>query len=181
MKQSETNNETWRPVVGYEGLYEVSDMGNVRSLPRLGTHTTKPTLISPHLRCGYFHVTLWKNNRQKDFTVHRLVALAFIPNTDNLPCINHKDEVKQNNKAENLEWCTIKYNYNYSNISQRSKEVNGSRTIAYRGDEIVGEFLSMREAAKAFGISYSTVRNSVLGKKIHCSIKFKLKKWGKTA
>ena len=174
MKQSETKNEEWRPVPNYEGLYEVSNIGNVRSLPRLGTHTIKPTLISPHLRCGYYHVTLWKDNIQKDFTIHRLVALAFIPNPDNLPVINHKDEVKTNNEAENLEWCTRKYNNNYSRTQDKAMVANGYKTIAYRGNEIIGEFVSMRDAARTFGIHSTTVRNSVLGKKIKFDIKFKL-------
>lgn len=184
MKQSETKNEEWRPVPNYEGLYEVSNMGNVRSLPRLGTHTTKPTLISPHLRCGYYHVTLWKNNRQKDFTVHRLVALAFIPNPEKLPFINHKDEVRTNNEVNNLEWCTPKYNYNYSNIGCCVVDSLGHKVIAFdNAGNNIGEFKSIRAAARAFGISMTAIRNSLQGKPSRLSIKFKRKDeaWQRTA
>lgn len=173
MKQSETKNETWLPIANYEGLYEVSDKGNVRSIPRYGTHTTTPTNISPHIRSGYYHVTLWKDGVQKDHTVHRLVATAFLPNKGNLPCINHKDEVKTNNRVENLEWCTYQYNYNYSNVIDSVVEANGHKIVAYRGNEFLGGYRSIREAGRTLGIGYLVVRRALNGGKTRCGLTFK--------
>ncbi|WCT58847.1 NUMOD4 domain-containing protein [Limosilactobacillus vaginalis] len=120
--------EIWKPVRNYEGLYEVSNMGRVKSISHKswngkGYFLTKPKIIKPRIkRFGYLSVALSKNNKAKEFKVHRLVAIAFIPNPQNLPQVNHKDENKLNNRVSNLEWCTPKYNNNYGehtkNISQ---------------------------------------------------------------
>ena len=109
--------EIWRPVVGYEGLYEVSNMGNVKSLDWKGTGTER--IMSPVNLNGYLRVLFNRNGKRKLKLVHRLVAEAFIPNPDNLPCVNHIDENKSNNHVENLEWCTHKYNINYGTAMQR--------------------------------------------------------------
>ena len=117
--------EEWRPIEGYEGLYEVSSYGRVRSVDRYvrcsyGSYRLhKGKVLSPGIRPdGYLVVSL----KYKMFRVHRLVAQAFIPNPDNLPQINHKDEDKSNNRVENLEWCTAKYNNNYGTARIRAKE-----------------------------------------------------------
>ena len=107
--------EYWKPVVGYEGLYEVSNLGRVKSL-KFG----KERILKPQKdTSGYLCVTLCKNNNQCQFKVHRLVAEAFIPNPNNLPQTNHKDECKTNNIASNLEWCDRKYNVNYGTRTKR--------------------------------------------------------------
>ena len=118
--------ETWKPVVGYEGLYEVSDFGEVRSLGRWvntrggGKRFLKGKVLRPQKNIwGYLFVTLYKEGKSKMHTVHRLVATAFIPNPDNLPEINHKDEDKTSNVATNLEYCDRKYNHNYGTVNQR--------------------------------------------------------------
>ena len=98
----------WRPVVDYEGLYEVNQFGDVRSLFRY-----KKVLKWNISREGYASVQLFKNGIGKRISVHRIVAFAFIPNPDSLPQVNHKDENKLNNCAENLEWCSAEYNMNY--------------------------------------------------------------------
>lgn len=105
--------EIWKPVVGYEGLYEVSNIGRVKGI---NTYSHKePIILSQCKRKdGYLSVRLSKNNISKSKTVHRLVAMAFIPNPDNLEMVNHKDENKANNKVDNLEWCTRAYNQKYS-------------------------------------------------------------------
>ena len=105
--------EIWKDVVGYEGLYQVSNMGNVRSLKWKNCGYTRNLWLKPHNK-GYFQVELVKNKKKKTFVVHRLVSVAFIPNPDNLPCVNHKDENKQNNCVDNLEWCDYGYNNRYS-------------------------------------------------------------------
>lgn len=105
-----TNKEVWRDIQGYEGIYEVSNYGNIRSLKYGKFKYLKPRKDGN----GYFQVILCKNGQKKEYRVHRLVAMAFIDNPSNLPQINHKDEDKTNNKASNLEWCTNKYNKRYS-------------------------------------------------------------------
>ncbi len=115
-------NEIWRDIEGYEGYYQVSNFGNIRSLDRVvkcrcGYRIAKgKNIITSYLnKSNYIQVDLSKNSKVKTFTVHRLVAQAFIPNPNNLPCVNHKDENPSNNCVENLEWCTHKYNSNYGN------------------------------------------------------------------
>lgn len=104
------NNETWLPIVGYEGLYEVSDLGRVRSLPRA---TTKGRILKQHVsaRNGYCHVSLSKNNDKKTRRVHILVLQTFSPvekryGYDKNYTIDHIDGDKTNNRLDNLEWCT---------------------------------------------------------------------------
>ena len=104
-----TNEEIWCPIKGYEGLYEVSDKGRVRSIKFGKERILKPLRIN----CGYLQVQLWKNGEKKMYLIHRLVAQTFTPNPDNLPEVNHKDEDKENNSVQNLEWCDRKYNINY--------------------------------------------------------------------
>lgn len=119
--------EIWKDIEGYEGMYQVSNMGRVRALDRVkpnsGGQIAKghilPQSDNGH---GYRFVSLWKFNKGRRFYVHRLVASAFIPNPNNFPIINHKDEDKSNNRYENLEWCTQKYNINYGNHMKRLKE-----------------------------------------------------------
>jgi len=121
----------WKPVVGYEGIYEVSDCGEVRSIPHavnccIGPRTIPGKMLkqSKSKKTGYLSVCLSNGNKKKMALVHRLVAMAFIPNVNNHPQINHKDENKSNNTVENLEWCTSKYNNNYGTIKQRISAKN---------------------------------------------------------
>ena len=117
--------EEWRPIKDYEGLYEVSNMGRVKSLKRhdtLGREKEEKILALANDRLGYKMVSLCKDGKRTMYKVHRLVAIAFIPNPDNLPIINHKDENKSNNNVCNLEWCTYKYNSNYGTNPQRLSE-----------------------------------------------------------
>ena len=104
--------EIWKAVEGYEDYYEVSNFGNVRSVDRVTNYTNgekhlwKGRILKP-AKCGngYFSCVLWKNGQKKTVLIHRLVAEAFIHNQNNLPQVNHKDENKENNHVENLEWC----------------------------------------------------------------------------
>lgn len=105
------NIEIWKDIEGYEGLYQVSNLGRVKSLK-----FNKIKILSQGISgSGYKIVSLSKENQRKIFLVHRLVAMVFIKNPNNYPCINHKDENKLNNLANNLEWCTHRYNCNYKN------------------------------------------------------------------
>jgi len=105
--------EIWKDVVGYEGLYQVSNFGNVRSLNWRNTGVIKNLWLKPHNK-GYLQVELFKNKTRSCVVVHRIVAEAFIPNPFGFPQVNHKDEVKTNNRVDNLEWCTRSYNSLYS-------------------------------------------------------------------
>lgn len=142
--------EIWRPVKGYEGLYEVSNFGRVRALHYKGSKNLNIKIMKQKLtRFGYYEVALNKNKTPKTFKVHRLVAEAFIPNPNNYPIINHKDECKTNNKVENLEWCTYKHNTNYGSCLQRISEAQSRpiKQISLNG-EIIRTFSSAREADK---------------------------------
>ena len=102
-------NEIWKQVVGYEGLYEVSNLGKIKSF-----YISKNILKNCAERDGYFVIGLNKKKKRKQFKVHRLVAQAFIPNLENKPCVNHIDNNPQNNNIFNLEWCTYKENTQHS-------------------------------------------------------------------
>ena len=108
--------EIWKDIKGYEGKYQVSNLGRVRSLYDQNqfkkTHRIK--LLKFNIRSGYYNVNLNNHRKRKNFQVHRLVAFAFIPNFDNKPIINHIDENRLNNKVDNLEWCTQKENVLHS-------------------------------------------------------------------
>lgn len=121
--------ETWRDVAGYEGLYQVSDFGEVRSLDRLilytngAKHLHRGAIIKPVKdRYGYLRVELYKDGKGKWHKVHRLVAQAFIPNPYNLPEINHINEDKTSNVVTNLEYCDHRQNINHGTRNQRVAE-----------------------------------------------------------
>ena len=114
--KEELANEEWRDIVGYEGKYQVSSLGRVRSFAR----SNIPRIIVPHYdKDGYVMYPLFNNGKPTPKKGHRLVAIAFIPNIKNLPQINHKDEVKDNNRVSNLEWCDNLYNNRYGTKRQR--------------------------------------------------------------
>ena len=106
--------EIWKNIPEYVGIYEISNLGNIRSV----YNNNKPLKLSIG-KNKYVTVSLYKNKIGKTFNVHRLVAQVFIPNPNNLPCVNHKDENRSNNCVDNLEWCTYLYNnikYNFNKI-----------------------------------------------------------------
>jgi hypothetical protein len=123
--------EIWKNIEGYEGQYQISNLGRVKSLERLrktkcgGQCIVKERIMSPADNGdGYLQIQLCKDSKPKHLLVHRLVAVAFIDNSNNLSQINHKDEDKHNNCADNLEWCDSTYNNNYgAHIQKISKPV----------------------------------------------------------
>ena len=128
-----SGSEVWKDVVGFEGLYQVSDRGNVYSIRRVGLHGRKigGRILKPiQSRGGYIQVGLSKNGKMKFKYIHRLVAEAFIPNPNGLPQVNHKDEIKDNNSVENLEWCTSKYNSNYGTSIERRVKAQSKKVMA---------------------------------------------------
>lgn len=155
-------NEIWKDIPGYEDEYQVSNLGRVRSLDRTITdswgrtyHHKGRIMVQTVTNAGYIHVYI----RNKSFNTHRLVAEAFIPNPQNLPQVNHKDEDKMNNRADNLEWCNQPYNINYgTNIERiRSKhERQPVRQYTIKG-ELVKEWSGINEAAKTNGYRLNTL------------------------
>lgn len=123
--------EEWCDIVGFEGFYQVSNFGNVKSLERdvfagVGANHKYQHLKERYLKLTggdkYIQVVLSKNGKQYARLVHRLVAETFIPNPNNFPCINHKDENRKNNRVDNLEWCTYKYNNEYNGRVEKCKD-----------------------------------------------------------
>lgn len=168
--------EIWKQIKGYEGYYEVSNLGNVKSVKRFyrlkenGKKVeVKEKYINPFISSGYSRVSLTKNGKSKKYSVHRLVAEAFIPNPNNLPLVNHKDETRNNNCVNNLEWCTHRYNINYGTTIERiSKSVIQSKTTrkvnVYKDNLLIGCFDSVREAITKLNISGSNVYKCLIGK-----------------
>lgn len=128
-------NEEWLPIDGYENLYQVSNYGRIKSLERIdnNNHLVKEKILKQKTtKYGYQQVGICKDKKQKRFQVHRLVANAFIPNPNNYPVVNHKDEVKTNNHVDNLEWCTVEYNCNYGTRNEKvSKAVSGKNNYQF--------------------------------------------------
>ena len=121
--------EIWKSIKDYEGLYEISNLGRVRSLPRKGTYKDIHILKLGKNHKGYLQVKLSKDSVLKCKSIHRLVAETFIENKDNLPCINHKNEIKTDNNVNNLEWCSISYNNNYGERQKRVSKTQGKKVI----------------------------------------------------
>jgi len=164
--------EEWRPVVGFEGLYEVSNIGRVRSLTRY-KKVIKPIITNS----GYYQYQLWHNGVCRVGLAHRLVAQAFIPNVDNKPIVNHIDEDKLNNSVENLEWTTHIENCRYGTaIARRTQHIDYSKRRINNAGQIDacskpiaqytkdGRFIrnwkSASECAKFYGWQISNIRRS---------------------
>ena len=174
-------NEIWKDVKGYEGYYQVSNMGRVKSMrvlktPKNGVKCRKNAFLSTKTSHDkqYVTVALCRDGEKKQTQVHRLVAEAFIPNPNNLPFVNHKDENPSNNRADNLEWCTMDYNFQYSR--ERNGRMKGSGTtkhphnqaipvVAYSFEgNVVARFDSVWEAAEKFknkGVDGRGLRNRI--------------------
>ena len=114
--ETELSHEQWRDIDGYEGMYQVSDLGREQTKKYGYWRVMKPIKSSN----GYLHLDLSKDGKNKTFSVHRLVAQAFIPNDDETKTqINHRNECKSENKVSNLEWCSASYNQTYNGLQQR--------------------------------------------------------------
>lgn len=163
--------EIWKPVKGYEDLYLVSNMGRVKTLDKIfpntltgGTSLRKGRLIKPILqKSGYCHVGLWRNGKCKQSRLHRLVADAFCPNDDSLnkTQINHLNENKQDNRAENLAWCTAQENTLHGSCiekrvaNRKSTAQNRRRKVLMLNmlGKVIGSFKSIADASEFCGAS----------------------------
>lgn len=150
--------EIWKDIEGYNGRYQVSNLGRIKSLPGISkTKRFKGEVLKTFTDgAGYSCVNL----SRKLFKVHRLVAIAFIENPNNYKCVNHKDENKSNNRVDNLEWCNYKYNANFGTRNERISQNSGRRIEQYTlGGEKIREWRSIAEAAEF----YNRKRTTILG------------------
>lgn len=166
--------EIWKDVKDFEKLYQVSNFGNIRSLNKLDTLGRKVTgkLMKPIRRKdGYFDITLRKNNIQKHYLLHRLIAITFIENKNNYKEINHKDENKTNNNINNLEWCNRSYNINYgkANDKRRNKLINNKRSkkvLQFNlNNELINTFNSLNEVKRQLNYSISGISQCCNGER----------------
>ncbi len=174
--------EIWKDIEGYEGLYQVSNLGRVKSLNYKRTGKEKILIYRKH-KNGYIYIGLCKDGIVKSFRVHRLVAKTFISNPNNYEEVNHKDEDKSNNCVENLEWCNPKYNANYGNRNEKvrkklkdykrtrehqekmiesSKKVHCKKIICITTGET---FDSIRDAGRKMKIHNSSITQCCRGKR----------------
>lgn len=168
--------EIWKDVVGWGGLYKVSNLGRVKSIDRkswngkIWYERKGKILKGCRDKDGYCIVSLRRKNEHKTFKVHRLVAEAFIPNPDGYPQVNHKDENKINNCIKNLEWCSAKYNINYGTRNQRmaTTNLNGKNSQLVNQLTKDGRLLkiwpSMHEAARSLKINQGNISNCCSGR-----------------
>lgn len=155
--------EQWKDISGYENKYQISNFGQVKSLNFNHSGHEKIMKTNPNDK-GYLQICLTKNNIKHTHRVHRLVAEAFIPNPNNLPCVNHIDETKLNNNVENLEWCTFTENTQYGTRSIRcGRPIN---QFSLEGD-FIKTFLTSKDAERETGVYHSHIL-ACCHKKPHC-------------
>lgn len=170
--------EIWKDIKGFEGFYQISNFGRVKSLDRFvnGNHINcdyqfvKGKMLKLRKnRCGYWVVMLRKNRAFKTVLVHRLVAEAFIPNPNNLPYINHKDENPANSVVTNLEWCTAKYNLEYSNVAERIQKTKFRKVIQFDMNmNEIRRWNSLKEAAAFINRAQQNISRCCRGKCDSC-------------
>lgn len=155
-------NEIWKDIDGYEGLYQVSNLGRVKS-------SKHDIILKTYSNRGYHQVQLSKNNIKSNKTIHRLVAQAFIPNPDNKPQVNHIDEDKTNNKVSNLEWVTAKENSNHGTLEVKSHSISYLNcfycfTSCFTTCYTYPNSSSAAQCAKALSVSQGNVTRTLKGR-----------------
>lgn len=165
--------EIWKDIENYEGLYQVSNLGRIKSFPRRYSRNKAPIIMKQRIdHKGYLQLSLCKNGKEQNKKVHRLVAQGFIPNPNNLPQINHIDGVKTNNNVSNLEWCDNSYNQLHANRMglnkhrlERVKEVcNKPVAQLTLNDDLLNKYISLREASEKTGCNYKSMSACASGK-----------------
>ena len=156
--------EIWKDVVGYEGLYQVSNKGRIKSIcshVRLQNGELmkkKPHILKPQNRCGYRCVNLFKDGRSRTVNIHRLVAESFLCNPHNYEVVNHKDENRANNNVDNLEWCTYAYNINYGTAKRRRAISQGKVVIQLdKNGRFIKRHLTLMDACRDTGVDFRNI------------------------
>ena len=166
--------EIWRDIAGYEGLYQISNMGRIKSLGRTvpskggSKQYRKERILKTVTNTnGYWYVDLHNGNgKRKTFSIHRLVCEAFHPNPENKPCVNHIDENKANNAASNLEWCTYKENNNHGTHNARVAKALSKPVGQYTRDgELIKVWQSIMEVQRQLGFNNGYICKAVQGKR----------------
>lgn len=152
--------EEWKDIEDYEGLYQVSSEGRVKSLNYFRTGEER-ILKCVKNKEGYLKVGLSKNRKRKTYYIHRLVAQTFLPNPNNLPQVNHKDEDKTNNIVENIEYCNSKYNANYGTRTERIQKPILQFT---KSGEFVRRWESITQVRKKLGVNKGNITSCLKGK-----------------
>lgn len=154
--------EVWKTIEDYPD-YMISNLGNVKSL-KYG----KEKILKQKLKI-YYYVHLSSNGKSKYYAVHRLVATAFLPNPNNYSCVNHKDENKQNNKVDNLEWCTQEYNINYGTRNEKASKALSKPIVQIdKSGLIIGVYDSTRQIERELNINHSSISQCCNGKLKSC-------------
>lgn len=155
--------EIWRDIEGYHN-YQVSNLGRVKSLNYNKTGKEK-ILKNSKNKDGYLFARLYKEGKVKTFKVHRLVAQVFIPNPDNLPQVNHKDENKTNNCVENLEWCTAQYNTNYGTHNERMAKAKSLHILQFNKEgNFIRKWESIRDIERDLDFNNGNISKCCKGK-----------------
>lgn len=157
--------EIWKDIKNYEGLYQVSNLGRVRSLNKCVKHSNhymnlKGQILKPQIDCqtSYKKIRLCKDGKYKHHSIHRLVAEAFIPNPNNYPVINHINENRIDNRIENLEWCTQKYNCNHGTKNKRTAIKLSKPVIQYDLDgNYIRKWQSAMEIQRQLGYANTNI------------------------
>ena len=166
--------EIWKDIEGYEGCYQVSNKGNVRSVDRYiecrgSLRMQKGKVLKPYVnKYGYRQVILNGKNRPRLCRINRLVAQAFIPNPNNLPQVNHKDEIKTNDCVENLEWCTCLYNLTYNDLHHRRNNMNNKKSkqvMQIKDGKVIATYPSINEAARKLNCGSGNIVRCCKGEK----------------
>ena len=152
-------NEIWKDIQGYEGKYQISNMGRFKSLNYRRTGKEKILEGYPD-KDGYLFVQLWKDGKGKNCRINRLVAQAFLENPQNLPEVNHKDEDKTNNTVDNLEWCNHIYNQYYGTKRERQAKSKGKPVICITTGEI---YQCATEAMRKTGVDKANIHKCCTG------------------
>ena len=170
-------NEEWKIIDGFDGMYLISNYGRLKSLKGKKERILK-TFINCH---GYEQISILHNKQKHKLGIHRLVAMAFIDNSNNYPVVNHKDEVKTNNHVSNLEWCTVEYNNNYGTRNQRLSELNkgannpnfGKHSLSPKrkviqltlDENYIKTWDGIREIERTLGVHHSHISDCCKGKR----------------
>lgn len=178
------NNTVWKPVVGYEGLYEVSQNGEIRKLFNSKNQYEIGHILKPSINSNrYYIVGLYKNQVRRNFSLHRIIAMAFLKNDTNKPCVNHIDGNKINNELSNLEWCTYSENNKHAftqglnRVSANNMETSIKSMIMANSKEVIdietGIFYdSLKVACITTNNNYQTAHTRITRKSINQRFKY---------